>query len=73
LSLSTFEADIQIIDIDTEQAINTRISVSRVNVTVNGFDVRVETWLIQKYLLLVLLGLLTLSRFADISRAAINN
>ena len=44
MSLSTFEADIQIIDIDTEQAINTRISVSRVNVTVNGFDVRVETW-----------------------------
>lgn len=44
MSLSTFEADIQIIDIDTEQAINTRISVSPVNVTVNGFDVRVETW-----------------------------
>lgn len=30
--------------IDTDQALNTRISVSPININVNGFDIRVETW-----------------------------
>lgn len=30
--------------IDTEQVINTRIPVSPINSTINGFDVQVETW-----------------------------
>lgn len=30
--------------LDTEQAINTRLSVYSTNITVNGFDVGIQTW-----------------------------